>query len=58
MSGVCSSCDIFHILAECASSLRADVTVRSLPGRVGFCLPGNVSVEYASCFHTAEKCLA
>jgi len=36
MSGVCSSCDIFHILAECACSLRADVTIRSLPERLGF----------------------
>ena len=58
MSGVCSSCDIFHTVAECACSLLAEVTVRSLPGRVGFYLPGNVSVEHTSCFHTAENCLA
>jgi len=33
-SGLCFSCDIFHILSACACGLCADVTVRPLPGRV------------------------
>ena len=50
-SGLCFSCDIFHILSACACGLCADVTVRPFAWQS---VSGNVFVECARCLYAAE----